>query len=752
MVYGPIAFSQPKLSQSVSLQVVFSQAFSCQKIVFRLAALPFALLLIAQAQAAPLAGESSDSQLQTIRVTATADDASSEKTQAYTVKNSTGGNRLDIAIKETPQTINVVTRQQLDDYQLTNLREVLSNTPGITVNNNETERTTYMSRGFEVSNVLVDGVGFPASDYNYNDTSPDTFLYDRVEVTKGADSMNTGFSDPGATVNQIRKRPTRDLQASGTLSYGSWDTQRVEGDISSSLTADGRVRARVMGYQQTGDSYLDRYSLEKNGLAAIVDADITDTTTLTAGYSETSHKPNANNWGALPLLDDKGQQISYDRSYNPNPEWAHWDNVSKNAFIELKQKIAEDWVAKLTYNHNSKARDSRLLYYYGYPAADGSGVSLTAWGGEERNKNNVTDLNLQGSFELFNRKHELAAGYSYAENEQIDLQTSGFINDANINTVVTPTPDGSYSTQYSTDWQSWTPQSVTWSALSEGASYKQKISSVYAVTRLHITEPFKTILGANYVKAESKGSSYGSPQAFDKDKILPYVGFTYDLNPEYTGYASYTKIFRPQTTVDQNTNRVANPIDGDSYEAGIKSSWLANRLNGTITVFRTTQNNYPLKGSDNPLKRSVPISDLRSQGVEFGLVGQLTEDLNLTFGYTQFELKDLKNGGKARTYNPDQTVNLLATYRVPQLSKLKVGAGLQWQDRISQYVPDIDGTIRQSGYALVNLMASYDLNEHISLQANGYNIGNKKYLFSFPDAQGYYGAPANYMLSLNVKY
>ena len=718
----------------------------------RLAALPLALALVAQAHAASSQGIETENQLQTIEVTATADEGSSESTKAYTVKNSTGGNKLNIAIKEIPQTLNVVTRQQMDDYYITDLRDVLSNTPGIMVNNNETDRTTYMSRGFEVSNVLIDGVGFPASSYNYNDTNPDTFLYDRVEVTKGADAMNTAFSDPGATINQIRKRPTKEVQLSGGLSYGSWNTQRVEGDVSGSITPDGSVRGRIMGYEQTGDSYLDRYSLEKNGLAAIVDADITDTTTLTVGYSETNHKPNANNWGALPLLDDQGQQINYDRSYNPTPEWAYWNNTSKNAFVELKQNIGQDWVAKLTYNNNQKDRESRLLYYYGYPVANGSGVSLTAWGGQESNKNNVTDLNLQGAFYLFDRKHELATGYTYSNNKQVDKQSTGFINDSNINNVVSNYQGVDYTTQYTTDWASWTPQSVTWSNFTDGANYKQKVSSAYAVTRLHLTDLFKTILGANYVKAESEGSSYGSPMNFKEDKVLPYVGLTYDVTPEYTAYTSYTEIFRPQTVIDQKTKQVAAPINGDSYEIGVKSSWLDNRLNGTVAVFKTTQNNYPLRGSDNPLNRTVPVSDLRSQGVELGLTGQLNDDLNLSFGYTQFSLHDLKNGGKARTYNPDETLNLLATYRVPRVDQLKVGAGLQWRNSVSQYIADIDGTIRQGSYALLNLMASYDINEHLSVQANGYNVGNKKYLNGFPDGQGYYGAPANYKVSLKFKY
>ncbi|MCG2921620.1 hypothetical protein KZ305_26415, partial [Escherichia coli] len=93
-----------------------------------------------------------------------------------------------------------------------------------------------------------------------------------------------------------------------------------------------------MGYEQTGDSYLDKYSLEKNGFAGILDADLTESTTFTVGYSEQNHLPNANNWGALPLLDGQGQQISYSRSYNPAPNWAYWDGKIQNAFAELKQK------------------------------------------------------------------------------------------------------------------------------------------------------------------------------------------------------------------------------------------------------------------------------------------------------------------------------------------------------------------------------------------------------------------------------
>ncbi|MCG9511683.1 TonB-dependent siderophore receptor [Acinetobacter pittii] len=705
---------------------------------------PFKLTVIACAICYANLSYAQDSEvqaLQTIQVKASNTEQSSEQTKAYNVKNSSSATKLNIEAKETPQTINVVTRQQIEDFGLTSTRDVLRNTPGVTVSNQETERTTYMARGFEISNILTDGVGFPLSGYNYSNTNPDTYFYDRVEVVKGADSLTNAFGDPSATINNIRKRPTQEFQASGGISYGSWDTQRYEADVSGSILPSGKVRGRIMGYEQTGDSYLDRYSSEKNGFAGIIEADLTDSTLLTAGYSQEQNKPNANNWGSLPLLDANGKQISYDRSYNPNPDWAHWDNETQNAFVELKQKINDLWTAKLTYNYLDTKHNSRLLYYYGYPKADGSGVSLIPWGGQEHQEKHAVDFNLEGSYKLFNREHEATLGYSYVRNHQQDKQSTGTINDSNVIKATT------------TDWASWTPQSVTWSDFTEAANYKQNINSIYAATRLHLNEDLKLLLGANYVQAESKGESYSSPMSYRESKVSPYVGLTYNFTPEYTGYMSYTSIFRPQTGIDKDTNQALKPIEGKSYEMGVKSSWLDDRLTGTLSVFKTEQNNYPLRSSDgNPLNRKVPTSDLESQGVEVGLSGQITDNVNLSFGYAQFSIKDTKNGGEARTYNPNQTLNLLTTYTPPVLPKLKVGAGLQWQDGIKLYDSNINSTIKQDAYALVNLMASYEVNDHITLQANGNNIFDKKYLNSFPDGQAFYGAPANYTVAVKFKY
>jgi len=681
---------------------------------FKLSLLSLAILVSQQSFA------DDTQQLPTITVTAESEQSelSSEQSKAYIIQNSSTASKLNIPLKETPQTVNVITRQQLNDFALDNTRDVLRNTLGI-----------------------------PLEGYNYNNDNPDSFLFDRIEVVKGANALNNGIGDPGATINMIRKRPTSDLQTAFNASYGSWNTQRYEVDVSSPLTQDGKVRGRVFGYQQTGDSYLDRYELEKNGIGAVVEADVTDTTLLTAGYTESNHKPNGVNWGSNPLINTEGEQLSYSRNYNYSPSWTYWDSNIKSYFAELEQKLAGDWTAKLTYDEKRTQRDSKLLFLSGKPGANGtSGIFLYPGMYIDDNKEQQASLSFSGTYPLWGQRHEASLGYVWAKNRLDELGYAG-----------------SFVNPLTTALASFTPEEPSWdlSKTSGEMHIRQKNQSLYAATRLHLNDDLKLLLGANYVQAESSGSSYGTDTIYDEDKVLPYAGLTYNFSPEYTGYLSYTSIFRPQTT-KADDGSINKPIEGESYEVGVKGSWLDDKLTATMAVFRTEQSNYPLRDSDGiPTLRTTQVSDLRSQGYEFGLAGQLTDHFNLSFGYTQFSLKDLINGGDARTFNPTQSFNLLTTYQVPQLPKLKLGLGVQWQDQTYLDVPEATangvitqkaGIIEQDAYALVNLMASYELNEHMTLQANGNNLTNEKYLFNFPNQQGFYGAPANYSVAVKFKY
>jgi len=719
--------------------------------VFKFSALFVAISLamsMIEVHAAEVVDDESSVALTQVVVTAKRQNPTSEHTKAYTVKKSSSATKMDMSLKETPQTVNVMTRQQMDDFGLNSARSALALSSGVVVQNQETDRTSYASRGSEISNFQVDGVGIPYDGYNYQSGDIDTYLYDRIDVVKGANGLISSLGDPGATVNFIRKRPTSDVQASGGISYGSWNTKRVEGDISGKLNDSGSVRGRLTAAAEKGNSYLDHYSHQKTLFSGVLEADLTDSTLLTLGHYEQRNQPQGNNWGALPLLNTSGQQLSYARSTNPVPDWVKWDKSTKNSFIELKQKFIGDWELKGSFSHIQNQENSALVYYYGAPDTNGPGVGILPSLYDGKESQQLADINLKGTYPLFGQRHDLVLGYSWSKDVQ--KQTSAYTADA-------PTFDW-----YTWDGQFAMPSFSYGNTAGTTADYHTMLRSVYVATRLHLTDDLRLLVGLNHTEADSSGNNYGAPMDYHRSKSMPYAGITYNLTPNYTVYTSYSTIFRPQSQLDTSGQMIA-PIEGKAYEAGVKGSWLNNRLTGSVALFKTRQDNYPLRASDSAsiIKRYF-VGDLESQGFEVNLAGKITDDINLIAGYTQVRMIDALTDIRTRTYLPNRMFNLLTTYQFPQLPALKVGAGVSWQDKTSQditgtayigsTVVPYAGTIRQGSYALLNLMTSYDINSHVKVQFNGANVTNKKYLNSFPDGSGYYGAPANYTLSLKFNY
>ncbi|EGF04766.1 outer membrane ferripyoverdine receptor, partial [Neisseria bacilliformis ATCC BAA-1200] len=155
----------------------------------------------------------------------------------YTVKGSTSAAKLDLKLKETPQSISVFTQQQMQDQNLQNLNDILEETPGITVINDSIPGVSdaeYYSRGFPVDNYQLDGVMVSCSMLGGR-TAQDSFLYDRVEVVRGSTGLTTGAGDPAASINFVRKCPTTAKAGALNLKYGSWNDKRIEFDYGGAL-------------------------------------------------------------------------------------------------------------------------------------------------------------------------------------------------------------------------------------------------------------------------------------------------------------------------------------------------------------------------------------------------------------------------------------------------------------------------------------------------------------------------------------
>ena len=663
-------------------------------------------------------------------------DQSSEKTKAYTVKNSSSASKLNIAVKETPQTVNVVTRQQIEDFGLNDAREILSVAPGIVVSSQETNRTTYTARGFDISNFQIDGSNMPLTGSDYQNGDIDALLYDRIEVVKGSNGLTSSTGNPSATVNYIRKRPTHEFQSQANISYGSWDTVRGEVDLSGSLNNDESIRTRVMAAQESGNSYLDHYSQEKTVAGIILEADVTKNTLVTLGYNFQKDRPNGNNWGALPMLNSNGELLSYDRSYNPMPDWTHWDMQKQNAFIELKHKFNEDWSINTSYNYNEQKENGAMLYFTGVPDSNtGTGVNEYPSIYTEINKNHNIDISILGKYNLFGNHHDLMFGTNWAKSDV--NQQSLYINGRTAGISDWFNYDNNQYPDFIYDYES----------LGNKANYTQEQKQVYAATRLNLNEKLKVLAGVNYTDAKAKGQTYGNSSYFDEDRLLPYAGITYNFNPTYTAYASYSTIFKPTNNLGLDKQTLA-PTEGTSSEIGIKGSWFDDQLIISSAIFRNDYDKFPIYAKwDQAYLYSQ--QDIKSQGYEFNIAGKITDNLNISAGYVQQNMKDKDTNKDVRTFVPEQTFNILTSYTLPQLPQLKVGASMTWQSSTSQ---SATSNLIQDSYALINLMANYDVNDHFSIQANAKNITNEKYFNSLEYGQTYYGAPANYNVALKFKY
>ena len=151
---------------------------------------------------------------------------------------SNGATNLDLAIKDTPQSISVVTREQMQQFGANSVNDALRLATGVQVDEWETNRTSYSARGFDILNTQIDGAGLP-NNWGIATGATDTFGYEKVEVIRGANGLLTGVGNAAGTINYVRKRPTNDEQGTFGISYGSWGNKRAQVDYSTPLTANG---------------------------------------------------------------------------------------------------------------------------------------------------------------------------------------------------------------------------------------------------------------------------------------------------------------------------------------------------------------------------------------------------------------------------------------------------------------------------------------------------------------------------------
>ncbi|MBC9249534.1 porin [Pseudomonas alcaligenes] len=676
------------------------------------------------------------------------DRAVTEDSQSYTSGAARTATPLSMSLRETPQSVTVVTQQRIEDQDLQTITDVVNNTTGISLNRYETNRGQINARGFELNSLMIDGV---PTIYEQPWSSGEIFgslaMYDRVEVVRGANGLMTGAGDPSASLNMVRKRASsKELKGSVEVSAGTWDTYGSLGDLSFALNEEGTIRARLVGEYNEGDSWMDKNSNQRETFYGTMDVDLTPDTTLWFGVSNQDNKTDSPMWGGLPVWYTDGSRTHWSRSKTTSAEWSKWNTTYETYFVNLDHHFANDWQLNLSYNRGERNSDSYLLYVYTYADKTGT-VPMATYPAMYRTKTVQDDYSVRasGPFSLFGREHEVAFGYIQSEQDF----------DADTRMALT----GWSGIPSLDDYNGNFPEPI-WGGMTTYGYGDVTQKGAYAATRLNLTDDLKVIIGArdsNYEKVSD--DVYSDPSRIDVDhELTPYAGVVYDLTETLSAYASYTEIFLPQSERDISGKQLES-IVGESYETGLKAEFLDGRLNASAAIFQIKQDNLAEATGEfipGTVEQAYEAGNgATSKGFELEVSGELATGWNLTAGYTQFDLENA-DGDDVNTLYPTKLIRTFTTYRLPGIfnDKLTVGGGVNWQDSIYTYAANPAGNaekIEQDAYALVNLMARYDISENLSAQLNANNVTDEKY-FDIFDAYGAmtYGAPRS--LTASAKY
>jgi outer membrane receptor for ferric coprogen and ferric-rhodotorulic acid len=678
-------------------------------------------------------------ELDATEIGATQMSSTTEDTQSYTTGPMRTATKLSLTMRETPQAVTVITRQRMDDQNMTSINDVVKGTPGLFLSQaSGPGRQTYSSRGFDIDTIMYDGLPSSYSPFSMA-VQPNLAMFDRVEIVRGATGLVTGAGNPSAAINLVRKRPTADQRVTLTGAAGSWDDYRGEIDASSPLNESGTLRGRVVSSYQGADSFRDKEENDHGLFYAIGEADLSDSTTATLGFSRQNEQTNYF-WGGLPI-GTNGHHLDLPRSTYPGTDWENRKLQIDTVFGEVEHRFDNDW--KLHVAGSSSTLDGEFsgtyLSRYAGP------LETTAYQSHHTDKQRSLDVFASGPFEAFGRSHELVVG---ASNRVYDATTKEY------DPYTTAWPIGAPKPDFVRDGKT---RNVTTQ------------DAVYLTTRLSLADPLTLILGGRLDWYDYDDRTADGDYKVTRN-LTRYAGLIYKLDDHHSVYASYTDIFTPQTQKDLG-GKVLEPIVGENYEVGIKGEYFDGALNASLAVFQMDQTGRATQ-ADNQFGCPVltcygSSGKVRSQGVDMELQGALTDNWQVGAGYTYTRAHYIKdenpanNNQRFETDTPEHLFKVSTVYRFQgPLQHLRVGGNVYWQSRMYNDVALANNgsyRLEQGGYAVTDLMAGYEVNKHLDLQVNANNIFDRVYYSAIGSnvtwgSNDNYGNPRSYMLTAKYKF
>lgn len=712
------------------------------------------------------AGAAEETQLPAVAVSA----ASLDDTQGYAAKRASSATKTDTPLLETPLAVQVVPREVIDDRQPTSILEAVKNVSGIQAPPGGYYDNFYI-RGFATSvDTYRNGLKLMSTR-----GVPDMAFVDHVEVAKGPSSMLYGRVQPGGIVNTVTKRPQAEAAYSVQQQVGSWNTTRTVLDATGGVNADNTLMYRVMGVYDKGDSWIDFQHHENKAGAAYLTWIPSSRFELNVQLEAYDKKMTNVSYTAqqIPAIGNRPANLPRNWTQNDPVMWSDFPATEKATLFSYDWSYAINDAWKLTNRLGYSDLDDMMSMMTGVKYTSATNLLTRRVSNNSVQRQELTtNLDLVGKFTTGALAHQMLLGFDYVRQRtaykgtwwvtsaaivpsiNIYSPVYGNISAAALHAAIDPARSNVIYYQNANDMGAYIQDQI-----SIGKHWEILLGGRWDKTHDPVTKMSGTTTSACYPNCD--GSL--NPDTPTEHAFSPRAGLLYKISSQFSLYGSYSKSFG-------NSNSSALTFDGSrpppqigiQYEVGAKASLMDNKLTTSVTLFDLYQRNR-MTADLAHTGYSLPVGEVRSQGVEFDIAGQVSKHISVIGSYTYNEAeitKDNTTGGNStlgKTWYgvPKNSASVWAKYDTAPGSAdgWVLGAGAYYN---GERQGNNTNTFQLPAYTRVDAMLSYRtrLGAHlVSAQLNVQNLFDKWY-FEATDGStnAYYGSPRALMGTVSFRF
>ncbi|WP_246088668.1 TonB-dependent siderophore receptor [Phreatobacter stygius] len=658
-------------------------------------------------------------------------------TIGYVATRSNAATKTNTPLIETPQSISVVSRQQLEDRNVQTLSEAISYTPGVTtgISGFDSRFDAFTIRGFDVTynGIYRDGLRQPAGNMAIYKEEP--YGIQDIFVVRGPSSSLFGSGSPGGLVNLISKRPTSQPLREVELQIGNWDRYQGSFDIGGPADPQGQFLYRLTGVVRESKNWTLGGRDDRVNLAPSFTWRPNDQTSLTVlGEYQSSTTP-----AAFPYYATTNGARS--PAYSSDPAFNAMDQTQFRIGYLLEHRFDEVFTFRQNFRY---ARVDADVKYVGISAIDPVAMTASRYTGRVRDVMDAisADNQLQANFSTGAIQHTMLFGVDYIQSHLNSRMGFGSAPDLNLVTL------------------NYGAQPIATPALTSSTMQSQRQLGIYAQDQLKWGRWILTLGGRqDWVDTSTRDVIAAASDGNSNHAFTGRAGLTYVFDSGIAPYVSYSTSFVPN--LGRGLSGTAfNPTTGSQAEIGIK--YQPAGFNGFLTaaLFELTQNGGLVTDPTNP-SFQIQRGSIRARGLELQAVASLGNGVSLTASYTHLSLVTMKGTpdtvGRTPSGIPGDTVSLWANYAVPPgdaWSGFSVGAGVRYTG--FSYGND-QNTFQSDAVALVDAAVRYNfgaLDKRLSgltLKINAQNLFDR----NFTTCQAgycYMGARRTVIASLNYRW